>query len=262
MQVSFGRAGVLALCLLWTAAVRADTFTFTFNSLANNATDAQVQTYMNGQLGVGKSVMVTGAAATNSYNGEGHVTGPCTPTCTSVTLASNGGGTFIANNNGVSFPNGDPQSNDIFMKFSGLTISSVSFNLEIFPDGTCPSLGNCGGTGNPNMPDFEFYAGNGTQGNNSLQHSWSAVAPSGMNCHSPSSGSVNCELAPQLLLAGTANLQTFNFASGVTSLDFVDWPSTIGVDNITITTVPEPGSCLLFGSGILGIASRLRRKIF
>ena len=40
------------------------------------------------------------------------------------------------------------------MVFGGLTISSISFDFEIFPDGTCPSLGSCGGSGHPNLPDL------------------------------------------------------------------------------------------------------------
>ena len=56
----------------------AASLTFSYGSLANDATDAQIQTYMNGQLGANGSVIVTGAIGSNSYNADGHVTGPVT----------------------------------------------------------------------------------------------------------------------------------------------------------------------------------------
>jgi hypothetical protein len=98
---------------------------------------------------VGDAVTVTGAVASNSYSADGHVTGPENGT-SSFTLAQldpANHGTFIESDTGHS-------SNEIKMVFSGLTISSISFDFEIFPDISCPSLSNCGGSGHPNLPDL------------------------------------------------------------------------------------------------------------
>ena len=51
----------------------AGTITFDFNSLANQASDAIVQNYMNGLLSGTEKVTVTGAIADKTYNGDGHV---------------------------------------------------------------------------------------------------------------------------------------------------------------------------------------------
>src|SRR5262249_4666445 len=121
----------------WTS-TQASAINFDFNSLANGATNAQIQNFMNGLLPSGSSVAVTGAVASNSYNADGHVTGSGHGS-TSFTLAQldpAGHGTFIENDNGHS-------SSEIKMIFSGLTISSMSFDFEVFPDNTCPSLSNC-----------------------------------------------------------------------------------------------------------------------
>src|SRR6516162_7188359 len=88
---------------------------------------------------------------------------------TSFTLANMdpaGNGTFIQNDTGRS-------SNDILMSFSGLTVSSVSFDFEIFPDGSCTALSgnNCGGAGNPYLPDLTLLA------NGSQLEAWDALAP-------------------------------------------------------------------------------------
>ena len=104
--------------------------TFDFGSLANGASDSQIQTFMNTLLPVGDSVTVTGAVGSNSYNADGHVTGPGTGS-SSFTLAQldpAGHGTFIENDTGHS-------SNEIKMVFGGLTISSISFDF-----GGCPAL--------------------------------------------------------------------------------------------------------------------------
>jgi hypothetical protein len=200
---------------------------------------------MNSLLGAAGSVAVTGAVGANGYTGDGHVVGPCVGSnCTSTTLAATGG-TFIINGSG---------SNDILMTFSGLKIYSVSFDLEIFPDGSCPILSsaNCGGSGNPNQPDFTFDA------NGSAVYTWLAQTPTSPNNHSPASGSTNAELAPQLLITTPV---TFTFPSGVTTLEFDDWPATIGIDNLQITTIPEPASIVLLGSSLLASLPFLRRRM-
>ncbi len=192
----------LAMAALAPTPASAGTVTFAYGSLSNNATDTQIQSYMNTQLGSQGSVIVTGAIGSHSYNADGHVTGPGFGG-SSYTLAnfdSAHNGTFIQNNS-----EGNPASNDILMSFSGLTISNVSFDLEIFPDDSCTSLSgsNCGGRGNPNQPDLTLLA-NGTQ-----VEEWLGLTPgssgnsNGINAsaylHSPASGWYSNERAPQLL---------------------------------------------------------------
>jgi hypothetical protein len=229
--------------------------------LANNATDAQIQSLMNSLLPAGDSVTVTGAVGSNSYNGDGHVTGSGNGN-TSFTLAnmdSPGNGTFIQNDTGHS-------SNDILMSFSGLTVSSVSFDFEIFPDGSCTSLSgnNCGGAGNPNLPDLTLLA------NGSQLEAWDALAPGSSGnshgvfaspyLHSPASGHSSDELAPQLL--GSSGVVTL--PANTTVLDFQDWPATIAINNVVINfspgAVPEPATASLLGSGLLALCLLRRRR--
>jgi hypothetical protein len=72
--------------------------------------------------------------------------------------------------------------------------------------------------------------------------------------HSPASGG-STELAPQFL----GQSGTWFFPTGVTYLEFMDWPATVGIDNLTIN-VPEPGSLLLFAGGFLIFLAVARRR--
>lgn len=256
-------AGTLAVAALAPAAV-AGSVTFAYGSLNNNATDAQVQSFMNSALGSNGSVTVTGAVGSNSYNAAGHVTGPGSRgnynSFTLANLDSAGNGTFIQNDTGNSY-------NDILMSFKGLTISSVSFDLEIFPDQSCTSLSgnNCGGRGNPNLPDLTLLA------NGSQVEQWNGLVPvtggasNGIAAstypHSPASGFED-EEAPQLL--GSSGLLTL--PANTATLDFQDWPATIAINNVVINfskdppSVPEPGTVALLGSALVGFALFRRRR--
>jgi len=104
------------------------TFTFDFNSLANGASSTAIRNYMRTVSG-DNALTVTGAIASRTYNGDGHVVGP--------TL---GPDTFIINNG--------PGSNQFLINFGGFFfISSISFDWEIFPDASCQAHSACAGHG-------------------------------------------------------------------------------------------------------------------
>ena len=301
-------ARTLGLLLIAGVSAFATSVTFTFdtqtingivvNGLSSGATASQIATYMNQVLaaaggcpGCSVTVLVSGssvgAVADQTYNGDGHVTGPGNGS-TSLTLGDSTGATasntnstigstdtFIANTS-----DGKSQiSQQITLQFHGIAgLTVTSFDYEIFPDGSCSALtsGSCGGapTGGiyPNQPDLEFAAGTSTNGavgagGDTIQKTYYGVTPDTSNgmsgtidgtaTHSPNSGSSNSEAAPQLI--GTWN----GSLTGATELDFVDWPATIGIDNLAIsynTTNPEPASLVLLGTLVGGLLLRKKLK--
>jgi hypothetical protein len=167
-------------------------------------------------------------------------------------------GTFIQNNS-----EGSPVSNEIKMVFSGLTISSISFDFEIFPDNTCTSLvgNNCGGSGNPNLPDLTVVSNGSHQ-----VVEYDGVVPGQAGSYntawlnSPSGSAVtghNPETAPQLL--GSSGI--LNLPAGTTELEFKDWPATIAINHLAINPpVPEPSTMTLLTSGLIALAAAVRRR--
>jgi hypothetical protein len=216
-----------------------------------------------------------GAVADQTYNGDGHVTGPGTGS-KSLTLGTSNGATasnttstldgsydtFIANTSDSS----SQISQQITIQFKNITGLSVnSFDYEVFPDGTCTSLtsSGCGGAASgghyPNQPDLEFEAGNNMNGSDSLVTTFWGATPgtTGSATHSPNSGSSSSEKAPQAIGAWTGDL------TGVSELDFVDWPATIGIDNLNVSfttpsPVPEPTGMILLGTAVGALLLRNR----
>ena len=288
-----------ALFLSVGASAYAGSVTFTFDTqtingttipgLSSGASINSIVTYMDAVLQAsgcsGCTVAVSGANADQTYTGEGYVVGK-TGTgqvnslshqytsghwVTPVTLGDTNGAssnsttpnssrdTFLANTS-----DGSVQSaNQITMKFSGLTINgSASVDYEIFPCGAgyenCPSNG---------VPTMQFEAGTNSNGSDPLVTSFgtngtqTALTP---GSSSPSDGSSTRSQND----ATETNAQYIGTWSGSLSsdneLDFIDWPATIGVDNLSISytpnsPVPEPASIALFGTLVVLLAKKLRK---
>jgi len=277
------------------------TFTFdttiinghTINGLAENANYTAIQNYMNAVLSASEgfagtsatcslcvTVMSTGssgAVADTTYNGEGHVVEPGTgaksltlgdsngATSNSSTTPSSTYDTFIANTGdcgGGCTQNGSTPNvtNQITLQFSS-GVSVTSFDYEIFP---CATGGTCTAP-----PGLTFEAGNNTNGTDATVVALTGVTPSatgtdGSSTHSPLSGSGSVEASSQAI-------GTWSGSTGTDKeFDFVDWPATIGVDNLTVSSgtlvytntgspVPEPASIALLGTLVFLLTKKLRK---
>lgn len=252
LRQSVAPALVAAALALSATAARADPISTTtsialdFNSLGNNANNAAVQSYLQGALGSGATI--TGALALQGYTGDGHVVGPVSgSTVTPYTLGTTDGGvahggspdTFIVNDSSGKFT--------INLPFK---VYGVSFDYEIFPDGT------------PNQPPDMTFKADGTV----VFHLFGVLPGTGGTFpHSPVSGTGATEGSAQLLGSYSGA-----FPNGVTKLEFIDWPDRVGIDNLQLNptpapapVVPEPLSMaawlgVLAGGG--AVARRLRRR--
>jgi hypothetical protein len=278
--------------------------TFNFNDMGTgNATSqglgssgsSSISAYMTSVMQsaiLGSSVTVTGAVGqegTNSYAGEGYVVGPVINNAVRpLTLGDTDGSAspnhvvagwdsnpptlvgshdgFIKNCTSVDSCTSSP---DIFINFNGQKISSFSFDFQIFPDGTCPQLDGVGhttscGVNNANLPDLEIWSGDNGTGTHFATLFGVAPNTAGTYKYSLNNSSGSGETAPQLL--GTASY-TVAAGTNISSLDFMDWPETIGIDNLVVNFIPpiinkiaEPPTIALLVFGLAGLVMMIRRK--
>jgi hypothetical protein len=280
------------------------TFTFNFNSLtgyANNSgnqagsdsTAGSIAYELNQQLQtVCPSCSVTLLSGTNggvtagaiidkTYNGDNHVVGPTqgssvvsetlgdTPGPTAGAMNPNLSGDLLANNSSYSYSALTSQgytnqflattndsgaalsgsTDEIVLQFSGMTVSGATFNYEIFPDAA-------------DTGSLTFEAGKNTNGQDTQVFNTNGMTPGsgdGSSTHSPNSGTGSAESYVQYIGNWSGSF------SSSTELDFVDWPATIGIDDLSITytpnaSTPEPTSVLLLGTLALGVFLIARRK--
>ena len=250
---------VAALLVLGTGLpASAASVSFNFNSLASGAGPSSIQTYMNAQLALVTPALTvsspTGAITDKGYNGDGHVVG-IGANRDSLTLGTseNGvyNGDFSCSASGCTGPldtfvrNNSSATQWTFAFMGGMIIDSVRFDYEIFPDAS------------GNTPDMTFRTNLGE-----VFHYY-GVTPTSPNNDSPLSLT---ESTKQLI--GNTGILTGPMISGANSLTFIDWPVTIGIDNLTIdyhtngvAPVPEPASMmLLLGSGLAAAYARRKKR--
>ncbi len=271
---------LLCVCAALTfaaASAHASLISFDFNSLKDGASNSKVKTYMQGVVTTkhpGGTVNVTGSQAEKDYTGDNHVVGPVSGhSVSSETLGTSDGGVHHTGDNDTYLINNDADRITITFSFP---IYLASFDQEIFPDGTCPKLSLTCQPTSASWPDLTFQA------NNVAQFEELGIVPgqSGTYPHSPDSHYNVNEKAPQYL--GVSG--NWAFASGVTKLEFIDWPQHIGIDNLQVYDnvcdlpngcpsnntpsdptphTPEPSSLWLVGSGLLsalGVGTSRRKR--
>ncbi len=225
------------------------------NGLGATGGNSAIATSMNSQLAaanyVGAAVSVTGALATRTYSGEGHVAG-----------STLGPDTFIINNG---FGIGAGTSDSFTLAFTGLLIESIAFDWEIFPNAECPAHTTCAThSNNSSFPDLTVTARNGAAASVQVFHT---IANLGNNTLDPQA----IGTSGTILLTGFSGL-----SAGATSLTFIDWPAEIGIDNLSITTsctagnsgcatgrdvpLPEPSSTALTLLGLGLLSGTLMRR--
>jgi hypothetical protein len=284
---TFTLAALLALGVGTSANAGPITFTFDTTTtpactgLAAGAAPSTITTYMNCVLGGSYVTVQPGAVASRGaaagtagttvaagYTADGHAVGVTggnqsltlgnteNATSSASPLTAGAADAYLMNNSLASTSN-----TQVALQFqNGFTIgagSQIKFDYEIFPDNTCTALtsASCGGTGTPNRPDFEFWI-NGAQVGSTLFGNTPGTG--GTYTYSPAM--TGGETAPQ-----TLGVFTYTVGSALVNplLAFVDWPATIGIDNLTITppnqSVPEPVTLTLLAIGMAGVRTYRRR---
>jgi hypothetical protein len=293
----WSRRVVFSAVLLSFATARtagAGVITLDFNSLNDGNGTSAVQTYVRNVVGNALNlsaadqllVKVKGGLAEENYIGDQHVTGPrrllsngeqnneypvngtngtvprpmtlgssefgvMDPTYMWVPFALNNLDTYLVNKNA----NGVGEDR-ITMEFP-FPIYGVSFDYEIFPDGT-----------GDQPPDFSFaYNLVGVPLDApvvTMTGVVQGVSPGdfGTYPYSPRStaNGDSKETAKQFI--GQSGLLTFSPLPGAsTTLEFIDWPQKIGIDNLQIYTspVPEPGSLAIW-CGTIAVGTVLCRR--
>ncbi len=224
------------------------------NGLGATGDDSAIATDMNNALqgaGFGSStVSVSGALATATYSGEGHVNGDTLGTSNGGTHHTTPNDTFIINDDFGIYGSAADQFSFTFINF---LVQSISFDWEIFPDNTCQAGSTCAShpLTNANYPDITLLVG--TPGTSV----WSMLAST------PSSG----DRDPQ----GLGTSVTINLSNPTNRLTFADWPAEVGIDNLVITgciirdpvctdpKLPEPGTLYLLGACALAAFGVTRR---
>ncbi len=181
--------------------------------------------------------------------------------------------TFLKNT-GSTDTNDTGRDDQIQVTFHNLKITDIAFDFEIFPDGTAQQ-----------PPDFTLII-NGIVVDldpTSVQTSLYGITPGADDpytaatdntyTHSPNSHTSGTEASRQLLgTTGNISLSDDVIASeGCTSGDtgctvtiqFVDWPQTVAIDNLKLNyppPMPEPATFAIFGFGLAGLGWMRRRR--
>ena len=198
------RCAVAFTLIVWTSALQAAPITFTLNDYTSTGNPREFQGAIPGGYVLVKD------ANYSKYDGEGYVIGLNGSTSSHTLADLNGDKKFLNTFGSTSFTVEFPYQ-----------IYSVQFDYEIFPAASSST----------NWPDFTFKADG-----NFVFRTLAEVPPSGS--HSPNSGASRAETEPQFI----GNSGLWVFSSGVTFLEFIDWPPTIGMANLQFSANPPTTS--------------------